>query len=94
MNEEFDYFLDNTDSGSDNTDNDIDSVLDPEEIEEDTQTDGEPEAIASVLSVGAYDYSYIQTTNQYLYVIAVLLTFFIVLYIFNGIRAFFQRIGG
>lgn len=91
--EEFDSISSFDDSSSDdntNVDNDDPVELIPlpntDELDDPEQ---EQEAIASVPE---YDYSFIQQTNQYLYVLVIVFVTYLTLYVFNSLRAFFERI--
>lgn len=94
MNEELYSTDNNTDTSDNNTDN-VDLLAESEEVEEEVIADDEtqPEAMASVGEVVPFDYSYIDTTNQYLFVIVVLLVVFVVTYCFNFLRHSFERLG-
>lgn len=89
-NEELYYANDNTDSSGFNSDNDInDSAEDLETLE--LEGDAETGADVSAGTVAAFDYTYQETTNQYLFCIVVLLIVFTVTYLFNFVRHCFER---
>lgn len=50
-------------------------------------------SIQEVNSSIAEVYTYLNISNQYSYIIVVLLLCFVCMYAFNGLRSFFQRIG-
>ena len=102
MNEELDL-LDNNDVTGTNNNSDADNTdLLTNEVEDmDAIASGPYEVNVLNDSIQVvvqdpfeYDYSYIETTNQYLFCVVVLLVTYICLYIFNSLRNFFQRIGG
>lgn len=85
--EQFDCISSFDDSSTDdyfnvNNDDSVD-LIELDDLEQ------EQEAIASVPEI---DYSYIEQTNQYLYVLVIVFVTYLTLYVFNSLRAFFERI--
>ena len=94
--EELDYAFDDSVSG-DNYNSDVsDSDISFEEVEgEEAETSAIAEVGASSVVLADDDLLFrIDTTNNYLFCITVLFVVFITMYCFNGLRHFFERIGG
>lgn len=94
---------DNTGSGDNNLsdvdllDESMEEITDSDNVDDlaDQETDDAPELadMSAASEVVPFDYSYIETTNQYLFVIIILFVFFVVTYIFNFLRHSFERLG-
>lgn len=94
--EELDYVTDDIMS-SDNYNSDVSDIdISPEEVDdEEAETSAIAEVGASSVVLADEDLLFrIDTTNNYLFCITVLLVVFITMYCFNGLRHFFERIGG
>lgn len=92
----FDPVSDNF-SDADMLDELLEEITDSDNVDDvtDQETDDSPELadMSAAAEVVPYDYSYIETTNHYLFVIIILFVFFVVTYIFNFLRHSFERLG-
>lgn len=94
---------DNTGSGDNNLsdadmfDELLEEITDSDNVDDvaDQESEDAPELaeVSAAAEVVSFDYSYIETTNQYLFVIIILFVFFVVTYIFNFLRHSFERLG-
>lgn len=94
---------DNTGSGDNNLsdvdllDESLEEITDSDNVDDvsDQETDDAPELaeVSAAAEVVPFDYSYLETSNQYLFVLIILFVFFVVTYIFNFLRHSFERLG-